>query len=77
MSEQKNNFMATLDEWTAQNIILPLFEAAQEYKKGDAVTDEAMFKLDAAIKKLVREKVLESYRNGQAAKPKDQRTWKK
>ncbi len=75
MSEQKTNYMATLDEWTDLNIIIPLFEAAQKYKNGDAASDTEMRRIDATVKKLVREKVLESYRNGQAAKGKE-RTWK-
>ena len=72
MSKEKTNFMASLDEWTENNIIFPLFRVARGYDKdsdGTAESDAAMYELDATVKKLVREKVLESYRNGQAAKP--------
>jgi hypothetical protein len=68
MSEQKPSFMASLDEWTEKTVILPLFEAIENHLKSqDAQSDAALWQLDAAIKGAVREKILESYRNGQAA----------
>ena len=68
MSEQKTSFMASLDEWTEKTIILPLFEAIETHLKSqDSQSDAALWQLDAAIKGAVREKLLESYRNGQAA----------
>jgi hypothetical protein len=78
MPEQKNNYMSQLDEWTEQTIIFPLFEAAQNYKDGSAESDAAMKRTHAIVLKAVREKVLESYRNGQAAKsPAKQKSYAK
>ncbi len=70
MSKEKYSYMGELDAWTGTYIIAPLYEAAQKHTDGTPESDKAMYKLDATIKKLVREKVLESYRNGQAAKKK-------
>jgi len=61
MSEQKSNFMAELDLWSEANVIGPL-----------AVTDANQTDWEPAVfqvKKAIRTKVLESYRNGQAAGP--------
>lgn len=83
MPEQKTNFMASLDKWTEETIIFPLFEVARAFgkAKGDEHLEEdsekAIWHTHEAIKRSVREKVLESYRNGQAAKPQKGRTWKK
>lgn len=72
MSEQKTNYMSQLDEWTERNVIEPLHYAIASEGEAD---EEAI----TLIKKVIREKVLESYRNGQAAKPNPQkgRVWKK
>ncbi len=61
MSEQeqvKPSFMQELDEWTESTIITPLAEAGDE---------ELFDELVEKAKKAIREKVLESYRNGQKA----------
>jgi hypothetical protein len=66
MSEEKS-FMQELDEWTTATVINPLHEAITE-GDGDAC--------DAAceeVKKAIRQKVLESYRNGQAARSTDRK----
>ena len=79
MSEQKSNYMATLNEWTDFNIIIPITDAVTEYLERQDKEDDgedAVNAVYAEIKKSIREKVLESYRNGQAAKPKES-TWKK
>lgn len=58
MSEQeqvKPSFMQELDEWTESTIITPLAEVGDE-----PVFDELVEK----VKKAIREKVLQSYRNG-------------
>ena len=58
MSEQKTNHMQERDRWTEATIIEPLA----------AVGDEELYvKLVEQTKKGIREKVLESYRNGQKA----------
>ena len=62
MSEQKISFMASLDAWSDASIIEPLADA---YLNGP----EGIINAQAQVRKAIREKVLESYRNGQAAGP--------
>src|SRR5262249_24872290 len=59
MSEQKS-FMQQLDEWTEATVIMPLAEPTQEGDFDFAVDQ---------VKKAIRDKVLQSYRNGQRAGP--------
>ncbi len=61
MSEQKQSFMQQLDAWTTATVINPLHEALTE---GDGADCDAACD---AVKSAIRQKVLESYRNGQAA----------
>jgi hypothetical protein len=56
------NYMQELDKWTEQEIIDVLSYALL---KGP---DEAVELAESVVKKAIREKVLESYHNGQAAK---------
>jgi hypothetical protein len=58
MSEQKTNYMQELDRWTEATIIEPLADVGDE---------DLYLQLVEEIKKGIREKVLESYRNGQQA----------
>ena len=58
MSEAKKSFMEELDEWSEATIIEPLHAAITE---GDGDDCDAARE---AVKKAIREKVLESYRNG-------------
>jgi hypothetical protein len=60
MSEPKT-FMQQLDEWTNDTIIVPFGNAC--FDGGE----EEYHRVTADIQKAVREKVLESYRNGQQA----------
>lgn len=58
--------MAELDLWSDANIIGPLFTAARDYD------DQHTYDWDKTVeqvKKAIREKTLESYKNGLAAKP--------
>jgi hypothetical protein len=55
MSEQKPSFMAKLDAWTEEAIIEPLMEDL-----GGVVGVE----MNLQIRRAIRTKVLESYRNG-------------
>jgi hypothetical protein len=60
MSEQekpKSSFMQELDQWSEENIFRPLF--------GTDPNQDDWAKVEAQVKKAVRAKVLESYRNGQ------------
>ena len=59
MSEQekpKSSFMEELDGWTESTIIGPLFASETEEDWEPAIE---------RVKKAIRQKVLESYRNGQ------------
>jgi hypothetical protein len=63
MSEQKQekpkSFMEELDLWTDANVMEALYNS--DPRDWDKLAEQ--------IKKAIREKVLESYRNGQAAGP--------
>ena len=62
MSEEKqSSFMTELDRWTESTIIGPLFAS----ETGEEDWELAI----GRVKKAIREKVLESYRNGLKAKP--------
>ena len=68
MSEQKkSSFMEELDKWTMANVIDPLMYAFAEDE------DEEWTKASDRIKTAIRQKVLDSYRNGQAAGPRSVR----
>ncbi len=58
--------MEELDLWTAVNVIDPLFFGAQSQEDEAPEDWEEVTK---QVKRVVRTKVLESYRNGQAAGP--------
>lgn len=85
MSEQKSSFMADLDQWTLEQIISPLSRVVAVHIESTGEDSESAFKAvmrtNEAVKKAVRDKVLESYRNGQAAGPRKSgvtsRLWKK
>lgn len=63
MSEQKTSFMMELDEWTQENVIFPVSLASSNG------SEESLATAKEVAKKAIRAKVLESYRNGQAAGP--------
>ena len=76
MTEQKPSYMQQLDEWTQGTIIDRIHNAFEDY--ADAVherdlpekeANQVFEKAHAEVKKAVRERVLESYRNGQKAGP--------
>jgi hypothetical protein len=56
MSEQKPNYMVVLDQWTEANVLRPLFGTDPNQEDWEGV--------EAQVKKAIREKVLESYKNG-------------
>lgn len=61
MFQQKPNYQAELETWMQANVIGPL-----------SLTDPSQGDWEAAVigvKQAIRHKVLESYRNGQAAGP--------
>ena len=62
MSEEKqSSFMQKLDQWTESTIIGPLFASEIDGEDWEPAIER--------VKKAVRQKVLESYRNGQVAGP--------
>lgn len=63
MSEQARakTFMEELDDWTNASVIVPLTRACEER------SEKAYHEAAEAVEKAIRSKVLESYRNGQAA----------
>ena len=63
MSEPKTSYMVELDKWSDKNVIFPLSLAVSN---GNAESHTAA---KDAVRKAIRSKVLESYRNGQAAGP--------
>ena len=63
MSKVKTGYMAELDAWTNKSVIEPLADA---YLKGP---EEVIVNAKELARKAIREKVLESYRNGQNAGP--------
>ncbi len=69
LSEKKKSFMEELDEWTEKTILAPVLDHFIGFDRVGEESDEDWDALNAAIKKFVREKVLESYRNGQKAAP--------
>ncbi len=60
---QVKNFMLILDEWSEQHVNAPIADA---YAHGP---EEVIVRAKELIKRAIREKVLESYRNGQNALP--------
>ena len=64
MSEQQKpkSFMQELDEWCDLNVFEPLYVVEPE-------DERRLREVEATIKKAIRAKMLESYRNGQAAGP--------
>ena len=76
MSEQERpkSFMQELDQWAQSAIIDPLLLDWQELAEAPAETakecQQHLRQTIAEVKSSIREKVLESYRNGQTAGPK-------
>jgi len=66
--------MAELDQWTRNTVVDPLYQAWREYfdsfeKESDEDRQARLGQAVLATMKAIREKVLESYRNGQKAGP--------
>ena len=69
MSEQTRSYMQLLDDWTNNEIIVPLVRVLSEEQEDPLETDRHQSEVFAQVEKAIRSKVLESYRNGQAAGP--------
>ena len=59
---KSNGFMAELDRWVEQNVIDPLGRALAEEESAEELGQSV-----SRIKREIRERVLDSYRNGQQA----------
>ena len=59
IAEEKKSYMQLLDDWSNENVIDPIWDLPESHDEQRAVI--------ADVKKVIREKVLESYRNGQKA----------
>ena len=68
MSEEKKSYMRQLDDWTDEFVIDPIWNFASE-TDGKERDEEADDLLITNVRKEIRDKVLESYRNGQKAGP--------
>jgi hypothetical protein len=70
MSEQKKSsgYMQELDKWTQENVLDPLFAFWPEVYMPHPMTEGEMEDATEKVKKAIREKVLESYHNGKAAR---------
>ncbi len=56
MSEQKTNYMQLLDSWTEQNVIEAFYNTDPNQEDWEDRVQQ--------VKKAIREKTLESYKNG-------------
>ncbi len=65
MSEQKISYMAELDSWMQANVIGPLSVSDPNQNDWEAAVQ--------VVREAIRQKVLQSYRNGQAAGPRPYR----
>jgi hypothetical protein len=63
MSEQRSSFMADLDQWSDREVIAPIADA---YSHGP---EEVIVRAKDLVKRSIRAKVHDSYRNGQSAGP--------
>jgi hypothetical protein len=69
MPAERKSYMAELDLWTDKTIIRPMLDHFIGFDRAGEESDEDWNALEAAIKKAVREKTLESFRNGQRTPP--------
>ena len=63
MQEEKTNYMTILDQWVDASVIAPLADA---YQHGP---EETIVNAKNYVRRAIKEKVLESYHNGQKARP--------
>ena len=68
IADEKKSYMRQLDDWTDEFVIDPIWNFASE-TDGKERDEEADDLLITNVRKEIRDKVLESYRNGQKAGP--------
>ena len=65
--EQKVSFMQELDRWSDEMVIQPLLAAVKKSRNGE-LSEEARYELEEeamqGVRTVIRQKVLQSYRNG-------------
>jgi hypothetical protein len=68
---QVKNYMAELDNWIDEQVIEPLFAVwkGQDEAERDPQSYKGVELTTHAVRRAIREKVLESYHNGQNARP--------
>ena len=64
MEEQKS-YMQQLDDWSNEFVVGPTWDASKDKQRDPEGTERVL----SEVRKAIREKVLQSYRNGQAAGP--------
>ena len=77
-TDQKRSYMQLLDDWSNENVIDPIWDLASDLarlpddraEERDQGADQAVLN---DVRKAIRQKVLESYRNGQKAGPRKQK----
>jgi len=65
--DKPKSYMQELDHWTHERVIEPLLVVWSAQEDGDPKSEEATELACQEVRKAIREKVLESYRNGQKA----------
>lgn len=70
-TKEQTGYMTELDAWVEHFVIKPLHESwrNQDIAFADPHGEETVKATVATVRKSIRDKVLESYRNGQAAGP--------
>jgi imidazole glycerol phosphate synthase subunit HisF len=69
--DKPKGYMHELDQWIEEAVLAPLWASWDRYASEHVPEAQARADADAAvagIKKVIREKVLESYHNGQGAR---------
>lgn len=72
MKPAPTNYMGQLDQWVDEAVIQPLFAVwqGQRETEHDEISYKGVELTTYGVRRAIREKVLESYHNGQKARPK-------
>lgn len=70
-NKNQSGYLAELDAWVEHFVIRPLYEAwrLQEDQGPSKHTEETVNQTVTTVRKSIKDKVLESYRNGQEVGP--------
>ena len=73
-AEPKQTYMQRLDDWSNDNVINPIWDLASDRADDrDERDEEADDAVLINVRKAIREKVLQSFRNGQRTGPRKQK----